>query len=347
MHRCLQLAKLAAGNVAPNPMVGAVLVHKDRIIGEGYHKQVGEAHAEVNCINSISTDDKILISESTLYVSLEPCAHFGKTPPCTDLILAHRIPKVVMGCIDTFNEVNGKGLNKLKEAEVEVVAGILENEAKDLNKRFFTYHTSKRPYIILKWAQSANQKIAGTGGQRILISNEYSNRLVHKWRSEEAGIMVGTNTALADNPLLNVRLWQGKNPARIIIDFNLRLPSSLQVFDRKQNTIILNKLKHCSDHNLKYVMLQEEGSFVQQVLHACYQNQIQSILIEGGTQLLQTFIDEGIWDEARIIENNTLLIKEGLPAPNLLNQQLLFKEQVSTDTISYYQNTLNTATINV
>ena len=235
MYRCLQLAKLAAGYTAPNPMVGAVLVHSDRIIGEGYHKMYGAAHAEVNCIDSIGRDEKGLIAESTLYVSLEPCAHFGKTPPCTDLIIRSGIRKCIIACRDPFMEVNGKGIEKLVHAGVHVETGILEKEAIELNRRFFTFHTKHRPYVILKWAQTADSIIgteAGSNGdfERLLISNEYANRLTHQWRSSEAAIIVGTNTALQDNPALTTRLWPGPSPTRLVIDMKLSLPSSLQLF---------------------------------------------------------------------------------------------------------------------
>ena len=213
ISRCLQLAKLGAGNVAPNPMVGAVLVHNHIIIGEGYHKQFGEAHAEVNCINSVIAEQKSLIEKSTMFVSLEPCSHFGKTPPCSNLIIQQKIKKVVIGCRDIYEEVDGKGIERLRNAGVEVVTGILENESKELNKRFFTFHQQKRPYIILKWVQSANGKI-GSENERIFISNNYSNRLVHKWRSEEAAILVGKNTVLIDDPALTTRLWKGKKSCK-------------------------------------------------------------------------------------------------------------------------------------
>jgi diaminohydroxyphosphoribosylaminopyrimidine deaminase/5-amino-6-(5-phosphoribosylamino)uracil reductase len=207
-------------------MVGAVLVYEDRIIGEGYHQLYGKAHAEVNCINSVKEEDQPLIARSTIYVSLEPCAHYGKTPPCADLIIARRIPRVVVGCRDPFPEVDGKGIEKLRAAGVEVTVGVLEAECKELNRRFFTFHTQHRPYIVLKWAQSMNGRIAGDGEGRVLISNAYTNRLVHRWRSEEAGILVGTRTALADDPALTARLWNGPDPVRLVIDKELRLPGT-------------------------------------------------------------------------------------------------------------------------
>jgi diaminohydroxyphosphoribosylaminopyrimidine deaminase/5-amino-6-(5-phosphoribosylamino)uracil reductase len=338
MHRCLELAKLGCGSVAPNPMVGAVLVYKERIIGEGHHQQYGQPHAEVNCINSVIADHKELISSATLYVSLEPCAHFGKTPPCTDLIIAHKINKVVIGSVDLFDKVNGKGIEKLKLSGAEVITGVLAHECNKLNKRFFTYHTLQRPYIILKWAQSANQRIAKAGKERVLISNEYSNRLVHKWRSEEAGIMVGTNTALTDNPSLNTRLWNGADPVRLVIDLNLRLPSTLNIYDKNQRTIILNRIKDSTEDKLIYIKLKEDGNLIHAILHACYKSNIQSILVEGGARLLQSFINENVWDEARVIQNNVLIIEDGLPAPVLKKHHLSSAEDVLTDTISYYKN---------
>jgi diaminohydroxyphosphoribosylaminopyrimidine deaminase/5-amino-6-(5-phosphoribosylamino)uracil reductase len=339
MQRCLQLATLGAGNAAPNPMVGAVLVHGDKIIGEGYHQKFGEAHAEVHCIANVKAEDEHLIPKSTIYVSLEPCAHFGKTPPCADLVISKFISKVVVGCRDPFQQVNGKGIEKLQQAGIEVITGILEEECKQLNKRFFTYHTRRRPYIILKWAQSKNQRIANADFSRVLISNKLTNRLVHKWRSEEAAIMVGTNTALQDDPALNTRNWTGVNPVRIIVDMNLRLPASLQIFDRQQPTIIFNSIKDEEHENLMYVKLNKEQSLVSQLTKYCYDLKLQSLLIEGGNKLAQSFINEHLWDEARVIENSTLIIDNGLRAPALSNQQLIKTNTILTDCISWYKNT--------
>lgn len=231
MQRCLQLAQLAAGHTAPNPMVGAVLVHDGVIIGEGYHKQYGGPHAEVNCINSVAEEHKHLIPSSFIYVSLEPCAHYGKTPPCADLIIRNKIPKVVVGCRDPFKQVDGKGIEKLVNAGIDVTVGVLEKECRQVNRRFFTFHTQHRPYVLLKWAQTGDGKIASYSEERLLISNDISNKLVHKWRSEEAAILVGTNTALMDNPSLTNRLWSGKSPIRLVIDMDLRLPKHLQLFN--------------------------------------------------------------------------------------------------------------------
>jgi diaminohydroxyphosphoribosylaminopyrimidine deaminase/5-amino-6-(5-phosphoribosylamino)uracil reductase len=350
MHRCLELAQLGAGSVAPNPMVGAVLVHHDRIIGEGYHRQYGEAHAEPNCIASVKVEDRHLIEQSTLYVSLEPCAHFGKTPPCADLIVAEKIPKAVIGCRDPFVQVNGKGIEKLKAAGVEVETGILEEECKELNKRFFTFHTQHRPYIILKWAQTLDHKIANENYGRIRISGEYTNRIVHKWRSEEMAIAVGTNTALFDDPELTTRLSPGKDPIRIVVDMHLRLPENLKLFDAKTTTIVFNTRRHnlpfekmsmteLREVGVGYYEVTEEVSLIPQMVHALYSMNIQSVLVEGGSYLLQSFIDEGIWDEARVITNEQLLAGTGLPAPVLKNALLQDSEPVSSDVIRTYKNT--------
>jgi diaminohydroxyphosphoribosylaminopyrimidine deaminase/5-amino-6-(5-phosphoribosylamino)uracil reductase len=341
---------LGEGNVAPNPMVGAVLVCNDRIIGEGYHKQYGKAHAEPNCIASVKDEDKHLIEQSTLYVSLEPCSHFGKTPPCADLIVEKKIPKVVIGCRDPFVQVNGKGIEKLKAGEVEVELGILEEQCKQLNKRFFTFHTQHRPYVILKWAQTLDHKIANEDYSRILISNEYTNRIVHKWRSEEMAIAIGTNTALFDDPELTTRLSPGNDPVRIVIDMDLRLPESLNLFNSKAPTIVFNTIKHTlpqqkiSIAELKqidvgYYQVTEDVSLVHQMMNALYRMNIQSVLIEGGSYLLQSFIDENIWDEARIVTNEQLTIGSGLPAPVLKNELLQNAEHTFSDVIRTYKNT--------
>lgn len=335
MQRCIQLGKEGEGNVAPNPMVGAVLVCGNKIIGEGYHKKYGQAHAEVNCINNVSEENKELIAKSTLYVSLEPCSHFGKTPPCADLIIQNKIQKVVIGCKDVFKEVSGKGIQKLKHAGVEVITGILENECKERNKRFFTYHEKFRPYIILKWAQSANGK-TGRENKRVLISNDYSNRLVHKWRSGEAGIFIGTNTALQDDPLLTTRLWNGKNPVRIIIDNELRLPPALKIFNDEAKTIVYNLVKNSNENNVVHIQLEKEN-FIDQLVHSLFEMNIQSVMIEGGTKTLQSFIDKNLWDEARVITNEELIIEQGFSAPEMKNFIFEKQEKYLNDTISYFR----------
>lgn len=336
MSRCIELALKGAGNVAPNPMVGAVLVYKDRIIGEGWHEQYGKAHAEVNCIASVKKEDETLIEQSVMYVSLEPCAHFGKTPPCANLIIEKKIPTVVIGCRDPFKEVDGKGMDKLEAAGVKVVTGVLEKGCIDLNKRFFTFHTQHRPYIILKWAQTANGKIAADKGDRLLISNEYSNRLVHKWRSEEASILVGTNTALLDNPSLTNRLWEGHHPIRLVVDMDLRLPSSLHVMDGTIQTIVFNTVKHEEKNKLLFYQVTNSDSLVHQISNALYQLNIQSVLVEGGAHLLQSFIDDNMFDEIRVITNTQMDIPEGIAAPDIKDFFVTDTLRLSADTIRFY-----------
>lgn len=337
MQRCLQLAAFGAGHVAPNPLVGAVLVYQDRIIGEGYHQQYGGPHAEVNCINSVVEADKKYISESTLYVSLEPCVHFGKTPPCADLIIKNKIPNVIIGCRDSFVAVDGKGIEKLRAAGLQVELGILQDECLQMNNRFFTFHNEHRPYIILKWAQSSDGMIGSTESGRVFISNEFSNRLVHKWRSEEAAILVGTNTALQDDPSLTTRLWPGNNPLRLVIDKELKLPKSLKLFDGSTKTIVFNYKKQSDTDNLVYQKLNKEENVLTQILSSLYQQQIQSLIVEGGSKLLQSFIDAGLWDEARVITNTTMVIGKGLASPVLKNKVLFMEEKSATDIISFFK----------
>lgn len=350
MHRCLQLAALARGNTAPNPVVGSVLVYDGRIIGEGYHQQYGKAHAEANCIASVREEDRHLISGSTLYVSLEPCAHFGKTPPCAALIVDNKIQRVVVGCRDPFSQVNGKGIAQMQAAGIEVIVGILEERCRELNNRFFTCHTQHRPFVLLKWAQTADNRMAGNDSSPLKISNEFTNRLVHRWRSEEMAIVVGTNTAMNDDPQLNTRLWPGKNPVRIVADMGLRLPASLRVFDGSAPTVVFNSHRHTlpfeklASHELKgvqYYQVTEDASLPHQMLNGLYGLGIQSVLVEGGAQLLQSFIDEGLWDEARVITNSQLVIGNGLPAPRLLNADPVKTETVFADVIRFYVNAVD------
>lgn len=338
MYRCLELAAKAAGHVAPNPMVGAILVYEDRIIGEGYHEKFGKAHAEVNCINdAIRKGNKDLIASAVLYVSLEPCAHFGKTPPCSDLIISYRIPKVVIGCRDPFEAVNGKGIERLQLAGVAVTVGLLEEECRSLNKRFFTFQKKKRPYIILKWAQTTDGIIAGEGDERLLISNEYTNRLVHKWRSEEASILAGTNTVLKDNPRLNTRFWPVSVPSRVVPDMKLRLPGNLNIFDNTQKTIIINTSKETTEGNIVYLKINKDKKINPQLIELLWQQNIQSVLVEGGRQLLQSFINTGCWDEIRVIQNMSKVAGSGLLAPQL--PENIFKQSemlVGSDRITFY-----------
>ena len=335
MQRCLHLAQLGEGNVAPNPMVGAVLVHADTIIGEGYHKEFGKAHAEVMCFQSVKEEQQHLISEATLYVSLEPCSHFGKTPPCADLIIKHKIPRVVVGCADPFAEVSGRGIQKLREAGVAVEVSILEKECRALNKRFVTFQEKQRPYIVLKWAQTADGKI-GRIVERIGISNGYTARRVHRMRSQNMSILVGTNTALADDPELTTRLWPGKDPVRLVLDKTLRLPQSLKLFNRQQQTIIFNLLKEETTPNLSYVQLKEERNLIVEMMQALTALKLQSVLVEGGAQLLQSFINAGLWDEAVVITNQQLILQKGITAPELAQHRLLRTETIFSDTIHTY-----------
>ncbi len=336
MHRCTELAKLGAGSVAPNPLVGAVLVYKDRIIGEGYHMQYGQAHAEVNCINSVQEADLERIPAATLYVSLEPCAHFGKTPPCADLIIAKKIPTVVIGCRDPFKEVDGKGMEKLLAAGVQIITPVLEKECRELNKRFFVFHRQHRPYIILKWAETANGIIGNRDLTRLLISQPLTNRLVHQWRGEEAAVMVGTQTALADNPALTNRLGKGGHPLRLVIDLNGRLPDTLHLFDGEVPTIVFNYLKEEEQKNLRYYRLERGGDIIRQVCDALYQLHIQSVLVEGGAAWLQSFIDANKYDEIRIISNMNMTAAAGVAAPVTAALQLQQSWQLQSDMIRFY-----------
>ncbi len=318
MQRCLDLAQLGMGHVSPNPMVGAVIVHNDRVIGEGYHRKYGEAHAEVNAVNQVLEkfdNDEELLKHSTLYVSLEPCAHYGKTPPCADLIIKHHIPKVVVGCRDPFEQVNGKGIEKLKQAGVEVILGVLENECRWLNRRFFTRVQKHRPYIILKWAQTEDGFFAPDDGSQHWITGDESRRLVHQWRAEEDAILVGKNTAMIDNPQLNVRYTEGKSPKRIVIDRKLELRKDLHLFDQSVETLIFNEVKTDIDGKNKYIALEDFDRYVPQyIVFQLYLQDIQSVIIEGGAYTLNAFIEAGLWDEARIFTGAENL-KQGIRAP--------------------------------
>lgn len=336
MHRCLQLARMGMGNVAPNPMVGAVLVYKDVIIGEGYHEKFGESHAEVNCINSVKEEHRKFITSSRLFVSLEPCVHFGKTPPCTQLIIKENIPEVIIGCRDSYKEVSGKGIKELEETGIKVTTPFLENECREINKRFFTFQEEKRPYIILKWAQSFDGKIAALGNERTLISNNFTNKLVHKWRNEEAAILVGTITGMKDNPNLTSGLWAGKNPVRIVIDKKLRLPTDLNIFNSEAPTIIFNTLEDSKKDSNEWVKISQEN-FLVEMLNELYQRNIQSILIEGGANTIQRFIDIDLWDEARVITNTEMLIGKGIDAPKTSKFLLENQERIEADLVSYYR----------
>ncbi|MBS1737976.1 MAG: bifunctional diaminohydroxyphosphoribosylaminopyrimidine deaminase/5-amino-6-(5-phosphoribosylamino)uracil reductase RibD [Bacteroidetes bacterium] len=345
MQRCLDLAHAGIGSVSPNPMVGAVLVYNDRIIGEGYHEKYGGPHAEVNCLNSVKEQNRAFIQYSRLYVSLEPCAHFGKTPPCAQLIIQENIPEVIVGCEDPYKEVSGKGIALLKQAGIKVTYPFLENECREINKRFFTFHEKKRPFIILKWAQSMDGKIAALGNKRTFISNTFTNKLVHRWRSEEAAILIGSNTALKDNPHLTTRAWPGKNPNRIVIDNALKVPSDANVYNGEAPTIIFNLIKNFQNNSVSGIRIHEE-SFLEQLLQELYLRGVQSVLVEGGAKTIQLFINSGLWDEARIITNTKMVIGEGVAAPIPEKFILVSQENIDEDLISYYKKiTESTATI--
>lgn len=338
MQICLQLAKQGIGNVAPNPMVGCVIVHNDTIIGQGFHEVYGGPHAEVNAVANVK--DKSLLKKSTLYVNLEPCAHFGKTPPCANLIVEHQIPKVVIGCIDTFSEVSGKGIARMEAVGIKVTVGILEKEALELNKRFFTFHTKNRPYIILKWAQTQDGFIdvdrSSSTNMDNWITTSASKKLVHQLRAEEQSIMVGTNTALTDNPSLTVREVEGNNPTRIVLDMDLRLPENLHLFDQTVPTLVINNLKNETSTNLEFIQINKDKNLITQILQELYNRDIQSIIIEGGAQLLNSFITQKLWDEARVFTGKKIF-KKGLQAPEI-NKSSKFTTQIDSDILTTYFN---------
>jgi diaminohydroxyphosphoribosylaminopyrimidine deaminase/5-amino-6-(5-phosphoribosylamino)uracil reductase len=337
MLRCIDLALKGLPNVAPNPMVGAILVYDDRVIGEGYHMQFGQPHAEVNCLNSVKDADLDFISQSTLYVSLEPCNHQGKTPPCTDLIIKNKIPRIVIGCKDPFEKVNGTGIQKLREAGIEVETGVLENKAIQLNKRFFTFHQQNRPYIILKWAQSKDGFIAASHDKQTKISNAITDKLVHQWRSEESGIIVGTNTVIADNPKLTVRHVIGKNPTRVFFDRNLLIDPQSAILDGSAPTIIFNLIVEKNEGLNHYVKLSNENYDLIEILKSLHSFGLMSILVEGGSKLLQSLIDNNIWDEARVITNTELHLFSGIASPVLKDAFQGELLSIKKDSIAFYQ----------
>ncbi|MGB0981405.1 MAG: bifunctional diaminohydroxyphosphoribosylaminopyrimidine deaminase/5-amino-6-(5-phosphoribosylamino)uracil reductase RibD [Winogradskyella sp.] len=326
IKRCLQIAKNGLGTTRPNPMVGAVIVCNGTIIGEGFTDNYGGNHAEVNAINAVK--DKTLLAKSTLYVTLEPCSHFGKTPPCSHLIIKYKIPKVVIGCIDDNPEVAGQGIAQLKAAGCKVMVGVLEAECKAHHKRFFTFHNKKRPYIILKWAETRDGFIApNTKNEQkpVWITTIYSRQLVHKWRAEEQAILVGKTTVLEDNPSLTVRDWAGKNPTRIVLDSASKLNSNFNVFNNEAETI------RVTNNEIDFTT-----PIANQICNLLYKNNINSVIIEGGRKTLQTFIDENLWDEANVfvgsVEFNT-----GTKAPKL-EGTLILESKIETDTLKIYTN---------
>lgn len=337
IKRCIELAKKGMGRTYPNPMVGCVIVYEGKIIGKGWHQKAGEAHAEVNAINAV--EDKELLKKATLYVSLEPCNHIGKTPPCSDLIVHHQLPKVVVGSIDPHDKVAGKGIEKLRKNGCEVIVGVLESECVALNQRFFTYHTKKRPYIILKWAESvdgfldADRNVTSKNNAKPnWITNQYSRQLVHKWRAEEQAILVGTNTVLKDNPSLTTRDWFGDNPVRIVLDRSLKIPNDYSVLNDEAKTIVITEKDSISE--ARHVVFQKidfSENLSQQLCNTLYKFEIQSVIIEGGLQTLQTFIDANLWDEARVF-TGAVHFNSGVKAPKI-SGQLISEQKIQSDVL--------------
>ncbi len=357
MQRCLELAQIGLREAMPNPSVGAVLAHEGMIIGEGFTSPYGGAHGEVNCINSVKEKDRHLIPHSTLYVSLEPCSHYGKTPPCCDLIIQQQVPEIVIGTADPHEKVAGNGIRKLREAGKNVIVGVLENECRDMNRRFFTFHEKKRPYIILKWAESADgflspsERLADsqtfrhsdstlrqaqgdiTDKKPVWITSQYSRQLVHKWRSEEAAILVGTQTVRDDNPGLNVRDWAGQNPVRIVLDRTGRIDEGYSVKNQKIKTIILTEKENCTNlENLIFENVAFDSNLAANVAEVLHRHSLLSVIIEGGRQTLQTFIDAGLWDEARIFKGE-VIFGDGTPAPEftgkMVQKQAIVKDELT------------------
>lgn len=337
MQRCLQLAELGKADVAPNPMVGSVIVHEDRIIGEGYHQRYGEAHAEVNAIQSVKNQN--LLSESTLYVNLEPCAHHGKTPPCADLIIERQIPRVVICNHDPFDEVAGKGIERLRNAGIKVETGILEKEGRILNRRFFTFHEQKRAYVILKWAQTSDgyldhYRTRSSAESALKITSMEMDQMVHRWRAEESAILIGKNTAILDNPALSARLWPGRNPQRVLVDPQLQVTSDFQILADGEPTLIFNALKSGSDGINEFVQMRRADRYAEEIAEGLYERGIQSVIIEGGSTTIQAFLDAGLWDEARVI-TGPQRIGNGVNAPQFASTER-WSAQVGPDKLQVY-----------
>ena len=345
MQRALQLAEYGRGSVSPNPMVGCVIVHNDEIIGEGWHRSYGGPHAEVRAVEDVEKrNNGHLFSEATAYVTLEPCSHTGKTPPCADLLVSKGIKKVIVCNGDPNPLVSGRGIGRLRDAGIEVVQGVLSEEGEKLNRRFFKSFLEKRPYVILKWAETADGFLAEESGKSVQISGEFSGVQVHKWRSEEDAILVGYNTALNDNPTLNVRHWQGRNPVRIVLDRNLRLPKTLNLFDDSQKTFVINYIEETVIENVinryseqrttSYIKIKPGDDEIVQLLNELFKRGIQSVLVEGGAKVLTSFLQAGVWDEIRKCQN-LKRIGSGIKAP-LPEGVFTGSEQVQDDLWSYY-----------
>lgn len=342
IKRCIELAKNGLGTTYPNPMVGSVIVLNNTIIGEGWHRKAGEPHAEVHAINSVK--NKNLLKEATIYVSLEPCSHVGRTPPCANLIVESGIKNVVIGIVDTNSKVSGAGVKHLKDNGCEVIVGVLEKECFEMNKRFFTYHNKKRPFILLKWAESKDgfvDKLRNENDDNSpnWISNVYSQQLVHKMRAEENAILVGTNTAINDNPSLTARNWSGKNPLRLVIDRQGRIPNDYYLFNGVVRTLVFSEVKNRNDSFGKVVFenIDFNKNVPQQICDILYKYEIQSVIIEGGAKTLQSFIDENLWDEAFVFIGDDIVFEAGLKAPEIKKAPFEIGK-VSNDTLNIYKN---------
>ncbi|MDR2927151.1 MAG: bifunctional diaminohydroxyphosphoribosylaminopyrimidine deaminase/5-amino-6-(5-phosphoribosylamino)uracil reductase RibD [Cytophagaceae bacterium] len=340
MHRCLELARMAEGMTYPNPMVGAVIVHRNKIIGEGYHRKAGEAHAEVIAVESVAKRDVPKLKDSVIYVSLEPCAHYGKTPPCAVRIINEKIPKVVVGCTDTFSEVSGKGIEMLRAAGVDVTVGVLERECRELNSRFFTYHEKHRPYIILKWAETADgfidiERALDAERHPTWITDDEARRLVHQWRSHEQAILAGSETVRMDNPSLTVRSWSGAHPLRLTIDREGMLPANLSLFDGEAPTLVFTHKPASTRKNVEYILLQKEQHPFNNILETLFHRKVQSLIVEGGAKLLSLFIEMNLWDEARVFVGESRFVN-GVKAP-ALSQQPIAVERIGNSRLYVYK----------
>lgn len=339
MRRCLELAQMGAGHVSPNPLVGAVLVRQGQVVAENYHRQYGQGHAEALLVQDVKQrfgdQAPAIFKESTLYVNLEPCAHHGKTPPCASLLAENGIKEVVVGCSDPFDRVNGQGITLLRQAGVQVVENVCADEAQWLNRRFFTRVRKNRPYIILKWAETADGFFAPADGQQRWISGPIAKQLVHRWRTEEDAVLVGTNTALADNPQLTAREWAGRDPVRILVDRNLRVPTDAAIYGPSASVIVFNESKADWEGNRKYIALEHFGLYLpEKIAYQLYLMDIQSLIVEGGAQLLASFIASGLWDEARVFRSPQQW-GDGIPAPRL-EQTAIATQAVGDDILSIY-----------
>lgn len=331
MKRCIELAENGLGMTYPNPVVGCVIVRNGRIISEGWHQKAGEPHAEVNAVNKIK--DKEILKECEIYVSLEPCSHFGKTPPCSDMIVRYGFKRVIVGISDPNSKVNGQGIERMRNAGIEVKVGVLENECAELNKRFFCFHQNKRPYIILKWAQTADGFMAAENHVQKWITNQYSKQLVHLWRSQEQSVLVGYNTAKIDNPQLNLRLWSGNQPVRAVIDRGLSLDLKLHFFDGSQQTIIFSEKQDSSRPDV--IRLKFDENLEESILEELHKSGLQSVIIEGGRKTLDGFISKGLWDEARIFSSSESW-GSGIEAP-LVNGKLIEQKVIGSDRLKIFR----------